>query len=37
MLLDGLNLKMRAHLNADAIFTAISKDFAMVPDHQTGM
>ena len=28
------NLKMRAHLNADAMFATIRKDFARVPDHR---
>lgn len=28
------NLKMRAHLNADAMFAIIHKDFAKVPDHR---
>jgi len=27
-------IKMRIHLNADALFARIRKDFAMVPDHR---
>lgn len=27
-------IKMRAHLNADALFVRIRKDFAMTPDHR---
>lgn len=29
-------LKMRCHLNADALFAIIRKDFAKVPDHRAG-
>ena len=29
-------IKMRVHLNADAMFAAIRKDFALVPDHRAG-
>ncbi|MCL7487596.1 MAG: hypothetical protein M8357_05420, partial [Desulfobulbaceae bacterium] len=29
-------LKMRSHLNADAMFAIIRKDFNGVPDHRAG-